>query len=424
MIEKQVKLITALFFILFIFFAKKIKSQFLIKSIESPVKSAEDLLPPELKVYGIDLEINFTNDLLYNISGGIKTGPAYIGLFYPNINIDFSKIFGWERTSMFISSIGNIGNNFNKKIGAEQGVDNIAAYNTWKIYEFWIEQMLFDDNLSLKFGLYDLNSEFDVRLSSLVFIEPSQAIGPDFSLSGKNGPSIFPTTSLSFVAKYQDDNGFYFQSAVLDGVPGDPNNPAGTHIIFKKNYGLLLAGETGYVNNIKDFGQGYEKIFFGAWYYTSRFEKFQSAGNSGIPSYQTGNYGFYISAEKFLWGRTLNSNEGLSAFFRIGISDKYVNPVDGYLGFGINYIGLIPGRAGDELGIAFASAHNSSKYIARKKSESVNINKYEIIIEMTYLYIMNDWFDIQPDLQYIINPVNCRNNDYAFIAALRLILTL
>ena len=430
MSEKQVKLIITLFLALALFFAKKVKSQSFIKPTdhfrlyEFPLRFSEDMLPNDLKNYGIYYGINFANDFLYNVSGGIKTGPAYIGLFYPNINIDFNKMFGWREANMYISAIGNIGDNFNKKIGTEQGVDNIAAFNTWKIYEFWIEQMLLNNNLSLKLGLYDLNTEFDVRLSSLVFLDPSQAIGPEFSLTGKNGPSIFPTTSVAFRVKYQNNAGFYFQSAILDGVPGDPNNPAGTHIIFNKKYGLLLAGETGYVNNKNGFSKSYEKFFLGAWYYTSKFEKLQSTDIQGNPGYQEGNYGIYLSAEKFLWSKTANPNEGLAAFLRIGISNKNVNMIDGYLGFGINYTGIIPGREQDEFGIAFASAHNSSKYIEQMLLESINISKYESIIEMTYLYYLNNWLSIQPDLQYVFNPANCQNNDYSFIAGIRMILTL
>ena len=72
-----------------------------------------------------------------------------------------------------------------------------------KLYEAWFEQTLFDDRLSFKAGLYDLNTEFDVVETAGLFINSSHGIGPDFSQSGVNGPSIFPTTSLGIRVKAQ-----------------------------------------------------------------------------------------------------------------------------------------------------------------------------------------------------------------------------
>ena len=184
--------------------------------------------------YGIQFSIYFINDFLQNLSGGIKTGSSYIGLLNPNLNIDLDKMLNWKETDLWISAIGNIGNNFNNKVGAEQGIDNIAAFNTWKIYELWIEHKILDNLLSFKFGLYDLNSEFDFRLTSLIFLNPSHAIGTEFALTGKNGPSIFPTTSLAFRIKYLDQTGFYFQTAVFDGIPGDLIIIGETTLLLKK----------------------------------------------------------------------------------------------------------------------------------------------------------------------------------------------
>ncbi len=376
------------------------------------------------KENGIDLKFSFTNDLLYDLSGGINTGSSYAGLFTPHLNIDLNKIIGWQGSDMHLSINGTLGSNFNKKAGTEQGVDNITAFNTWKIYELWIRQQLFNDHLSFKFGLYDLNSEFDVRLSSLVFLNPSQAIGPEFSLTGKNGPSIYPTTSLAFRIKYAGNSGFYFQTAVLDGVPGDPDDPHGTHIIISSKDGFLLTGEAGFVNEEDNLNKNHEKFFLGVWYYTSKFEKLLNTAVLGYPVYQQGNYGIYISGEKFLWSEAENPDEGLSAFFRVGISGKHVNTVDGYLGFGINYIGLIPGREKDELGIALGAAHNSSNYIAKAKLENIKLDKYETTIELTYLLHLTNWIKLQPDFQYVFNPVNSYINDYSLISGIRLLISL
>ncbi len=371
-----------------------------------------------LKSSSLDFQVTFNNDYLSNFSGGIATGSDYMGLIKPDLNIDLDKTVGLPNANIFISAIGVLGNNFNEKVGTEQGVDNIEAYDTWKIYEFWIEQNLLDNNLSVKFGLYDLNTEFDVRLSSLAFLNPSQAIGPDYSLTGKNGPSIYPTTSLALRVSYKNNSGVYSQLAALDGVPGNPNNPNGTQIILNKNDGLLLNAEIGYADNEEDYGKGYQNFFIGGWYYSGKFEMFSQNDISNLATFKRGNFGIYFSGEKFIWSEIENSNQGLAAFFRLGFSDKDVNAVNRYIGLGFNYKGLIPGRDTDEFGISLCSAHNRIQYI-HAQNENVEDYEFENIIEITYLFYYSNWLKIQPDVQYVFYPTFCQNNNFCFISGIR-----
>ena len=414
------KLTAVLCITLIIFQTERIKPQSLSDDISELTAFAKASLS-KWKNYGINLSVDLKNDFLQNISGGVNAKSAYIGLFNSTLTVDLDRVLDWKGANMLISAIGNAGNNFCDEVGAEQGIDNIEAFDTWKIYEFWIEQKLFNKTAFIKLGLYDLNSEFDTRHTSSIFINPSQGIGPDYSLTGKNGPSIFPTTSLAFRIKYLNNSGYYFQTAVLDGVPGNPNNPAGTHFILNKNDGFLLSAETGYVNNVYNFSKGYIKVSFGYWYYTSKFKKLLVTDISGNPVYQKGNYGIYLSAESLggLWSESDNSGEGLAAFIRLGLANKNINKVDVYFGSGINYTGLIPGRDKDVFGAAVAVTHNSSKYITQMKRENVEVRKYESIIELTYLFHFSDWLNLQPGFQYVFNPAYCQSNDYSVVSIIR-----
>jgi len=160
----------------------------------------------------------------------------------------------------------------------------------------------------------------------------------------------------------------------LDGIPGNPNNPVGTQIILNENDGFLLGAETGIIKNEDNFGKDYEKYSLGGWNYTSGFKELLNTDISGNPVYQKGNYGIYFSAEKFLWSEAENPGEGLAAFLRIGMSNKNINKVDRYLGAGVNYTGLIPGRDIDQFGISLALARNSRKYIAQFQQENIYIS--------------------------------------------------
>lgn len=381
-----------------------------------------DKVNNSLEDHGINLELSYTGDLFSNISGGLGKKSMYLDNFDLIFNLDLDQSFGWSGASLHSYILGNQGGTLSEYCGAVQGISNIEANDTWKLYEFWIEQHLFDEKLSLLFGLYDLNSEFDTRETSSIFINPSHGIGAEFALAGENGPSIFPTTSLALRAKYNFSNSLNFKLAVFDGIPGDVNNPYGTKVILDIEDGLLVSSEINILSDTPNFENGYFKFALGAWYYTTKFEKL--VGNnihSNAPT-QNGNYGVYLSAEKFLMAENDFTDQGLAAFIRIGFADAEVNQVDGYFGAGINYIGLIPGFDKDILGIAIAVSHNSIGYrqLTINKGLERIIKNYEYIFELTYNLALMDFLNIQPDLQYVINPSRCIQNDHAFVFGTRL----
>ena len=77
-------------------------------------------------------------------------------------------------------------------------MNNIEVAETrFKVYEAWIEQGFGDGRVSLRAGLYDLNSEFYTNDAAGALIAPPFGIGSELSATGPNGPSIFPSTALA-----------------------------------------------------------------------------------------------------------------------------------------------------------------------------------------------------------------------------------
>lgn len=84
-----------------------------------------------------------------------------------------------------------------------------------RLYEFWLQQKLFSGRLAVLVGLYDLNFELEVIPSAGLFLHSSFGIGPDFGLSGKNGPSIFPYTALGTRVEYKPLEAFYVRARII-----------------------------------------------------------------------------------------------------------------------------------------------------------------------------------------------------------------
>jgi porin len=329
-----------------------------------------------------DVELAYTLDVMRVQQGGLKEGNGALSNLDIILTVDTDKAWGLRNGTLFFYALGNDGDDINAThVGSAQGVDNIESDDAVKIYEAWYEHAF--ENSTLRVGLYDLNSEFDSIDSAGLFINPSHGIGPDYSQSGQNGPSIFPTTS--FAIRYAANIGAqgYWQAAALDGVPGDPNDPQGTHIQFNSGDGALLAVEGG----VRTENERLRHWAVGAWHYTE--PSTENASGNTISS--SSNQGLYAFME-------LGLGNDAACWVRVGMADARINQVASYLGAGLVWTG-VAGRADDQAGVAIAIANNSSDFIDATGSED-----RETIWELTYRSQISEWFAVQPDIQYVQNP--------------------
>ena len=249
------------------------------------------------------------------------------------------------------------------------------------MYEAWV-----DGRASLRFGLYDLNSEFDTSEAGSLFLLSSHGVGPDLGQSGDNGPSIFPVTSLGLRSEYRLGERWLVRAAVLDGVPGDPDRPRRTAIRLGKGEGALVVGE---VNHLTE-GM---KIAAGAWAYTSRFAGVAS------PRRRADNRGAYLLVERRLSG---TDTAALAGFVRVGAAQDRVNPIGRYVGGGLVRTGLL--RGDDRLGFGVARAVFGVPYRRELADAGGRSERAETIAELTYRTPLSPWLTIQPDVQYVMNP--------------------
>jgi hypothetical protein len=203
--------------------------------------------PRTLERKGFRLQLDYAADLFSIVSGGLRHRTDYVHNVDVILRIDGERALGWEGMTFQVYVLNIEGRNPSDDAGDAQGLSNIAAPPALRLYEIWLAQSLWHDRLSLLAGLYDLNTEFDVIESANVFLNSSHGIDPTFSQSGLNGPSIFPYTTLAVRARIRPTRWSYLQSAIVNGLAGDPDDPRGTHVILSGKNGILSTTEAGYV---------------------------------------------------------------------------------------------------------------------------------------------------------------------------------
>lgn len=361
-----------------------------------------DRLPTLLD--GLTTQATLTSEVIGTVKGGIKHGATELNNLDLVANFDTEKGGLWHGGKIKAYLLTDWGGSPAGYNGALQATSNIDSPDTVKLYEAFYEHAFFDARVTTLLGLHNYNSEFDVSEYAGAFINASFGIGQE---QAQVGPSIFPTTALALRVKIRPTESSYALFGVYDGVPGDPNNKKGTHVILRKADGIYYVGELGLHSNGADSAAHLYKLGFGAWYKTTDSTDYSEQTHSS-------NNGFYLTADRSIY-READQLQGLGAFAQFGYANEDKNQTDYYFGGGLHYTGLIPGRNEDITGIAFARAQNSSRF--RRLNDDAS--RAETIFELTYRAPILSWLTVQPDIQYVVNPGAAQNLDDALVLLLR-----
>lgn len=352
----------------------------------------------------VNVDLVYTADIMSVVSGGIADGEAYLDNLDLTVALDGKQLWGLDNVDVFIYGIYNNGAHFSERyVGDAQVASNIeTGESAVRLYEAWIN---FDvgQHSDIRFGLYDLNSEFDVLESSSLFLGSAHGIGSDFSQTGRNGPSIFPNTSLSLRFATELNADWRLQLAVLDAVPGDPEETDRTVIRLSSVEGALLVAEAQRI-------RPKSRLLLGAWSYTAKTDTLlRQAGSDN----RERNSGLYLRGETLVY----DALGEVSAFARVGVASDKVNVFSQFLSGGLTWRSFSETRPADEMGIAFAWAEASGDVPAGSDNR-------EIAVEFTYRLQLADRFGIQPNIQYVKNPGLDPSLDDAWVAGARFVFQL
>jgi carbohydrate-selective porin OprB len=139
-----------------------------------------------------------------------------------------------------------------------------------------------------------------------------------------------------------------------------------------------------------------------------------------VTSNQSGDYGFYISADQVIFRESEEDNQGLGLFARFGYRDPDVNALSTFYSGGISYTGLIDGRDEDVLGLGYSFVRSSAKF-----REAIDNNfTDESVYELYYAIKVCPNFVVTPDVQYVVNPGATGALSDMIVAGVRLRLSL
>lgn len=305
--------------------------------------------------------------------GGVRDGDVF--MVKPEARFTF-EAHGHHSLVLDFGAMN--GESIGRLAGDAQGTSNIEGPRAARVFDFFYEAPVdAARHTLLRAGIIDLNAFFYVQGdAAAIFLNGSHGVGPEFSHSGTNGPSIFPNMGLAAMAEHSVGDATA-RFGVFDGQPNDPEHPSRMALHLPGAKGALLVGE---------WDTGRARV--GAWTYTSGVPRLDGSGSGG---HDAGAYGVM----------QFQPAESVGSWLTAGISNAAFNRIASYVGGGI-----VRKQGRDSIGVAFASAGFP------------NSSRRETTFEFTAPVDVGRGFSVQPDLQYVINPSGAQGS--AWVGGVRL----
>jgi porin len=306
----------------------------------------------------------------------------------------------------------------NKYVHDYNVLSNIDAYDSWRLFEVWMQQDFLDHHVSLRVGQLTTDNNFFASDSAGLFV--NSAFGPIGTATHNVFLPIYPVASPGVWLKIAPAPSWYFEAMLVSDDPGPQNgdNKHGLRYNLGEGARPLWLFELGYIRAGTDDAQILEgKYKIGGYYDAGLF-----ADNQGGSPHR-GSSAWWVVIDQQIYRESYKPKEpfrGLSVFGRMSTAQEDRNPVTFYFDAGLNYTGLIAHREKDILGVAFSYERLSS--LLEQPDGSPVPSHREHVLEATYLWTLNDHFALQPDLQYIINPGAVRTIPNALAGGLRFII--
>lgn len=377
---------------------------------------------------GIDIFGSYTVDVFGNTTGGLKTGTVYAGSLQFGADVDLENLVGWKGGSVSTTWLWLSGRDASEDlVGNFLTISNIAGFNTLRMLELWFQQNVFDDKISLRVGQLAADSEFIISDYGGLFINGTFG-WPAFTYMNllAGGPG-YPMGTPGLRLALQPVDWFTFMTAAFQGDVFEQDvNRHGFRYRLDSTTGFTFINEAQFRWNHAEDESGLPgAIKSGVWFQTGRF------ADALADSTRSGNLGAYWILDQMLCREPVSSvesrvsgkgpsdfknarqsapiaveksDQGLGFFTRIAFTPEDRNYVNFYFDAGLSYKGLIPSRDDDTLGIAFGYAQISNGARSSLRDEGSTPLGAEMVLEATYQVQVNNWFVVQPDLQFIINP--------------------
>ncbi len=382
-------------------------------------------LRPIFARLGVSFGLSETTEVLGNPTGGAKRGAIVEGLTQVSVGIDLAKALGLHGGLFNVSALQIHGRGLSfENLENLNVVSSIEADPSTRLNEIWFQQSFFDDKFDVKIGQQSADLEFITSEYEDLFINSGFGWPTLPAVDLPSGGPAYPLPTPGVRLRAKPNDRIVVLAGLFDGSPaglrpGDPqaNDPSGTN--FDVSSGYLLIGEAQYLVNREKDAKGLPATYkVGGWYNSNRvMDPFLTNGAivpaegpfamTGQPHH--GDWSAYGTLDQLVYRPKASEDGGLGITARAMGAPGDRNLVDLFLQGGLTFKGAFD-RSGDTMGLGVERARVSSRARAGDLATSKVLGTFyparsgETVVEATYQAQLAPWWQVQPDVQYVLSP--------------------
>ncbi len=367
---------------------------------------------------GITFGLNDSENLLANLSGGVKTGATMQGVTTMSLDVDTAKAVGLPGGKLHISALQIHGQPLSPAyLDNLQTANGNESENATRLWELWYDQSFAKGMFDLKIGQQSVDNEFIDSKYSALFVNTMAGwpLVPSADLYGGGGPA-YPLSSLGVRGRFKPNGNTAILAGVFDDNPGGGSFGSNAQALdaaggkFNLNTGALWIAELQYATTLfglpgtYKIGGWYDSGFFPDQLYSTDGLTLANPASNGNPVMHRGNYSLYGVVDQTVWQSSTNNARNVNVFGRIMGAPADENLITLFFNGGVTMAAPLPGRNNDQLGLDFGIGKVSSRAASLDRAAGMPPRGAEELVELTYQAQLAPWLVVQPDMQYVINP--------------------
>lgn len=371
--------------------------------ISEPFNKINALINQSTNDYGVTPSLSYEATFQGNATGGVSKTTAYAHIIEFGVNLDLNKIAEIQGASIIITGAHAAGRNLSgpQYINNTFTVSEAFVGQGVYLYQLYWQQQFAEDNLTIQIG----------RLNGSGFATlPAFALQVNGGING-NPTSLFLNSNFQSIPNAVWGGQFsitpqkedYYVSAGLFQATPYAGNQHGTDFSYRSSDRILLMGEVGWTPTFNEGGkdgEGYSGTYLAGFYY-SNLPQARFDGNGNI----TSTAGLYLMGQQTVWRSKVNSARMIDVWGGFTYSPQGQVAQMEWMGFGgIVWKGAVDGREQDQLLATMLVGTFSSAYADSVSTPLTDSPTYEMVLELSYVFNLNEYAFIQPDVQYVIRP--------------------
>ncbi|WP_069095675.1 carbohydrate porin [Methyloligella halotolerans] len=367
---------------------------------------------------GIAIGGSYTGEVFSNLSGGLGRATTYDGLLTLSVNADLTKLGGWQGLCFHADAFQIHGQSITAEgTGGLAPASNIEADPATRFSEIWLEQSLFQDRVSIRFGQLAADTEFMLTEASGYLLNGTWGWPTIAGFDIPEGGPAYPMAAPGIRLAVRPTDSFEIKIAAFNGLVAEDCserdaqlcNPHG--VDFPIGDPPLVMGEMAFRYDIANGLPGEVKL--GGWHHADTFSdlRFDAGGNpiavSGLKGATIdGDHAFYAILQQMIWQPAgAKDEQGVTLFGRVMGGPEDRNFIELYTEAGIILTGLMPSRPDDAIAFGYERTGISDAAQAFDIDSGALIGRsYEALAELTYTLALRDSWTLQTTLQYLWRP--------------------